>query len=85
VGVFNFTTDVLTVYRNGVSGSTASLVGVGQVSNSSSVGISCRLKSDGTGEIFFKGTIATIRMYNTVLSPSQVLQNYNADKSKYGL
>ncbi len=85
VGVFNFTTDVFTLYRNGVSGGTASLVGIGQVSNTSSVGISCRLKTDGTGEIFFKGTVSIVRIYNTALSSSQVLQNFNVDKTKYGL
>ena len=82
---FDFVNDVLTVYRNGVSSGTASLVGINQVSNGSSVGIASRLQINGTGEIFFKGTISEIKMYNTTLTPSQVLQNYNADKSKYGL
>jgi len=85
VGVFNFTTDVLTVYRNGVASGTTSLAGVGNISNTSSVGIACRLKTDATGEIFFKGSIAAVRMYNTALSSAQVLQNFNADRYKYGL
>jgi hypothetical protein len=85
VGVFNFTTDVLTVYRNGVASGTTSLAGVGNISNTSSVGLACRLKTDATGEIFFKGSIAAVRMYNTALSSAQVLQNFNADRYKYGL
>jgi hypothetical protein len=85
VGVFNFTTDVLTVYRNGVASGTTSLAGVGNISNTSSVGIACRLKTDATGEIFFKGSIAAVRIYDTALSSAQVLQNFNADRYKYGL
>jgi hypothetical protein len=86
VAVFDFVSDTLTVYRNGVSGGTTSLVGVGQVSNTSPVGIAGRVAvSTGTLQVPFKGTVGIIRMYNTSLTSSQVLQNYNADKSKYGL
>jgi hypothetical protein len=86
VAVFDFSGGALTVYRNGVSGGTTSLVGVGQVSNTSPVGIAGRVAS-GTGglQVPFKGTVGIIRMYDTSLTASQVLQNFNADKSKYGL
>jgi hypothetical protein len=85
VGVFNFTTDVMSVYKNGVLGSTASLVGIGQVSNTSPVGIGCRLKTDGTGEIFFKGSIGLIRMYGSALSASDVSKNFEANRGTYGI
>jgi hypothetical protein len=86
VAVFDFVGKTLTVYRNGVSGGTASLIGVGQVSNTSPVGIAGRVAS-GTGglQVPFKGTVGIIRMYDTSLSSAQVLQNFNADKAKYGL
>jgi hypothetical protein len=86
VAVFDFVGDTLTVYRNGVSGGTTSLVGVGQVSNTSPVGIAGRVAA-GTGglQVPFKGTVGIIRIYDTSLTSSQVLQNFNADKSKYGL
>jgi hypothetical protein len=86
VAVFDFVGDTLTVYRNGISGGTTSLVGVGQVSNTSPVGIAGRV-AVGTGalQVPFKGTVGIIRMYDTSLTSSQVLQNFNADKSKYGL
>jgi len=86
VAVFDFVGDTLTVYRDGVSGGTTSLVGVGQVSNTSPVGIAGRVAS-GTGglQVPFKGTVGIIRMYDTSLTSAQVLQNFNADKSKYGL
>ena len=34
---------------------------------------------------WFDGKIGITRLYNSALTSSQVLQNYNADKSKYGL
>jgi hypothetical protein len=87
VAVFDFGVGkTLTVYRNGVFAGSASLVGVGQVSNTSPVGIAGRVAS-GTGalQVPFKGTVGTIRMYDTTLTASQVLQNFNADKSMFGL
>jgi hypothetical protein len=86
VAVFDFVGDTLTVYRDGVSGGTTSLVGVGQVSNTSPVGIAGRVAvGTGTLQVPFKGTVGIIRMYDTSLTSAQVLQNFNADKSKYEL
>jgi hypothetical protein len=34
---------------------------------------------------WFNGRIGVVRLYNTALSAAQVLQNFNADRSKYGL
>jgi hypothetical protein len=34
---------------------------------------------------YFNGKIGITRLYNASLTSIQVLQNYNADKSKYGL
>ena len=33
----------------------------------------------------FKGSIASVQLYNRALSASEVLQNYNAQKSRFGL
>jgi hypothetical protein len=33
----------------------------------------------------FVGDVSTITIYNKVLSPSEILQNYNAQKSRFGL
>lgn len=86
VGVFNFTTDVLSIYKNGVIGSTASLVGVGQVSNSSPVGIAHRVSVDGlSAEFLFKGSIGLIRMYSSALSASDVSKNFEANRDIYGI
>jgi hypothetical protein len=86
VAVFDFSGGALTVYRNGVSGGTTSLLDTNQVSNTSPVGIAGRVgQTTGNLQVPFKGTVGIIRMYNTSLTASQALQNFNADKSKYGL
>lgn len=88
VAVFDFVAKTLVVYRDGVSVGSTSLNLVGQVSNTSPVGIAGRVVN-GTGSsgfaVPFKGTIGIIRMYNTSLTASQVLQNFNANKLRYGL
>jgi hypothetical protein len=37
------------------------------------------------GQEYFNGNISTARIYNRVLTSSQVLQNYNATRSRFGL
>jgi hypothetical protein len=87
VAVFNFVAKTLTVYRNGVSVGSTSLVGINQVSNSSPVGIAGRIPvGASTGvQVPFKGTIGIIRFYNKSLSANEVLQNFNTFKTRYGL
>jgi hypothetical protein len=87
VGVFDFGVGkTLTVYKNGVSANSTSLAGVNQVSNTSSVGIAGRVSVGGASQqVMFKGTVGIIRMYDINLTSTQVLQNFDADKSKYGL
>ncbi len=87
VAVFDFVGKTLTVYKNGVSMSSRSLVGINQVSNTSPIAIATRLTSTGgpqTG-IMFKGTIGKIRIYNKSLTASEILQNFNTNKALYGL
>lgn len=88
VAVFDFasTNKTLTIYRNGVSVATRSLVGINQVSNTSPVGIAGRVPAGSAGvSVPFKGTIGNIRIYNKAISADQILQNFNSLKSRYGL
>ena len=39
----------------------------------------------GGGGYPYNGNIAIVRVYNRVLSPSEIQQNYNAQKSRFGL
>jgi hypothetical protein len=41
--------------------------------------------SNGYADNFFKGRVASVNLYNRVLSPAEILQNYNATKSRFGL
>lgn len=86
VAVFDFVAKTLTVYKDGVSAGSASLNGVGQVSNTSPVGIAGRVAySTGALQVPFKGTVGIIRMYNKALSSTEALQNYNNTKMRYSL
>lgn len=87
VAVFDFVSKTLTVYRNGEFKASRSLAGINQVSNSSPVGIAGRIPlGAATGvQVPFKGTIGIIRFYNKSLTSTEVLQNFNTFKTRYGL
>jgi hypothetical protein len=45
-----------------------------------------RIGSNNTGTSeFFKGDLATLRVYNKTLSPQEIQQNYNATKARFGI
>ena len=87
VAVFDFVGKTLKVYRDGGNVVSVSLSGIGQVSNTSPIAIASRLTTTGAAQtnIMFKGTIGIIRMYNSALSSDQVLQNFNANRTRFGL
>jgi hypothetical protein len=67
------------IYINGVENATSNLSASrpGQTQNSPFV--------LGLHDNYLTGNIALSRMYNRVLTPSEVLQNFNATRSRYGL
>lgn len=86
VAVFDFVAKTLTLYRDGSSVASSSLVGVNQVSNNSPVGIAGRVPYNADGvQVPFKGTIGSIRFYNKVLTSAEIFQNFNTHKTRYGL
>ena len=87
VAVFDFVGKTLKVYRDGGNVVSVSLSGINQVSNTSPIAIASRLNSSGGPEsaIMFKGSIGIIRTYNIALSSDQVTQNFNANKTRFGL
>lgn len=40
---------------------------------------------DAGAQVWFPGNIANVSIYNRALSPNEILQNYNAAKSRFGL
>ena len=87
VGVFNFVTNTLTMYRDGVSVGSTSISGMTQVSNTSPIAIGTRLGTGGSisPAIMYKGNVGIIRMYNKPLTAAEVLNNFNTTKGTYGL
>lgn len=79
----NISTNSLETYINGTS--------IGSVSHSLSSLLNSvnplYLGSYNGGEYsqWFNGSMGIVRLYNKSLSESEVLQNFNSDKSKYGL
>lgn len=73
------TTDGMTLYINGDQDSTYT-ANKAAYSGDSSVNIA----AFGTGN-FFNGRISKVYCYNRSLTPAEVLQNYNVDKSQFGL
>jgi hypothetical protein len=72
----------LTIYKNGISdgGSTKAIntINTGQFSLADS-------RTSGTYDKLLNGRISQISVYNRALSAQEILQNYNAQKSRFGL
>ena len=55
------------------------------VSHASTVLDSIRIAADSFSNRFFRGNIAVAQIYNRALTATEVLQNYNATKGRFGL
>lgn len=79
----NTTDDKLYLYVNGVEVKQEVDTIVGSITNSQEVWIG---RSYYVGGVYpFLGSIAQVQIYNRALSAGEILQNYNADKGRYGL
>jgi hypothetical protein len=80
-----------TPYLNGIEGTAASMVWTSPVENGNgnnwflNFGINETTTYSGATTGWFSGRIGVIRVYYAALTGAQVLQNYNATKSRYGL
>ena len=70
---------VAKVYVNGILESTNTRADVSQTPGNLFVG------SSGGSSEFFAGSLATLKLYNRALSSTEILQNYNAQKTRFGL
>lgn len=81
VGTYNGS--VLTQYLNGASQSTLNYAGT---PSSSGAGVRIARRWDtGAGADHINGQIPIVRVYNRALTATEVLQNYNAQRSRFGL
>jgi len=74
------------MYKNGADlGSPTSYVGTWQVSGASISNFDLgRLRND-VAAFAYSGNISTVRIYNRALTATEILQNYNATKTRFGL
>jgi hypothetical protein len=79
----NVATNSLEAYINGVSAGTVSHSFASILNTSANLYIGSY--NGGEYSQYMNGRIGITRLYSAALSSAQVLQNYNADKSKYGL
>jgi len=77
--VMSLTGNTISLYQNGAFLS-SSLQTISPASNSTSVYVGADVNLQ-----CFPGKVAIARLYKTALSAAQVLQNFNAQKSRYGL
>ena len=68
------------LYQNGVAIATTN----GLVGNISSTTANLTIGNDSANEPF-NGSTANIQIYNRALSAAEILQNYNAQKSRFNL
>ena len=94
VGTLNTWSQIVYVFKNGGTKTLETFVNgssIGSVNHSLSSILNSSnplyIGSYNGGEYsqWFDGKIGITRLYNSALTSSQVLQNFNADKSKYGL
>jgi hypothetical protein len=84
IGVYDMQTKQLKMYRNGVAlGTAVSLVSLGNISNTSSIGIGHRIGTNGEAQFVYKGQIGQIRIYNKALTNDDVLASYNSSKFNF--
>jgi hypothetical protein len=88
-GTFNNATSKMNLYINGVLAATEVTIGAGGTPLSGNAGIHMATRNDTnnptTASTFLNGGIAVARIYSAALTAQQVLQNYNAEKSRFGL
>jgi hypothetical protein len=81
------TTTGINLYINGVLNSTTPQTNTaGVLPHTTDAGQLLDIGNSRTGiPYFFGGNIANIQIYNRTLTASEILQNYNAQKSRFGL
>ena len=70
---------IATMYENGIPVATQDYTGAGTSTTTRSVEI-----GKGT-DTYFPGTMYAVKLYNRALSAQEILQNYNAQKGRFGL
>lgn len=70
------------IYRNGVKQITTEIQGQSQYTGTGTLRIGATF---GSGGSYANGRFAMARIYNRILADTEILQNYNSNKSRFGL
>jgi hypothetical protein len=81
--VYDGTNTTMIIYINGVLAISATFSGISITSTSTSI---FTIGGRFAGDIYpFNGKVSQVSIYNRALSASEILQNYNAQKGRFGL
>jgi hypothetical protein len=84
--VSTYNGSIMRIYINGVESGTGLSTSGNIETNTQQLTIGVRYIHRGGGtDSFFSGNIYSNKIYNRALSPDEVLQNYNATKTRFGL
>jgi len=82
--VVNLALNSVSFYVNGVLDTTQTLNTIGN-SNSNNILVGGAYSDSYSGGRMFKGNIASVSHYNRLLSASEILQNFNAQRKRFGV
>ncbi len=80
---YNGTSTIMKIYVNGVFNNSETYTGA--QSNSDAYRFTIGDGRNTTTWYPFKGSVPVVKVYNRALTPEEILQNYNATKSRFGL
>ena len=80
VYVFNYSTKLKQIYVNGVFDNSGGSVGYGGTGSNTEFG-----RYPWATSYLLQGSLPIVNLYNKVLTAVEILQNYNATKSRFGL
>lgn len=82
---YNSNTKTVTTYKNGVQKATTTNANYGWTKNTTNRDTFIGKNTQGGWGAFYKMNISQVQIYNRALTASEILQNYNATKSRYGI
>ena len=83
--VYDYTNDLINIYINGSLAKSQSVVFGSNTFIKGTPTTSDRIGSITIGALFFNGKIGQFSLYNKGLTSTEVLQNFNANRLRYGL
>ena len=74
-----------TFYLNGIADGTNTWTGGSYTTTNTVLNGSSKIGGDGSSNLYLKGNLYNMQIYNRALSSQEILQNYTAMKTRFGL